>query len=228
MLKNAKEADGTTYYGVYVQDVRDDQLPALHTADEVAAKFDGFLTAARLTELADAGYAPCWRIDAGPPLFRLPDIRRYIRLALCEIQPGVEFPTNIAVFDMESEEHRYDSRKWVGLPPALHMMREHLRHFQPEFYPGCVYFLCLDRRVVYVGRAEYLPKRIIDHRNGTSATIRKKFDAVYYLACPYEDQGTVEGAFIRVLRPPLNRSHKAAAGKDEWEVVETFGLGPFQ
>ncbi len=30
-----------------------------------------------------------------------------------------------------------------------------------------------------------------------------------------------------MLRPPLNRSHKAAAGKDEWEVVETFGLGPF-
>jgi hypothetical protein len=49
---------------------------ALHSLDEAAVKVG--VSAQRLADLADAGFAPHWRIDNGPPLFQVPDLKAWV------------------------------------------------------------------------------------------------------------------------------------------------------
>lgn len=65
---------------------------------------------------------------------------------------------------------------------------------------GVIYFLCKDRKVVYVGRSAKLESRIKSHRK------RKDFDAAYFMWVPLVGLDEIEEACISTLRPKLNKT----------------------
>ena len=90
-------------------------------------------------------------------------------------------------------------------------------------YGPAVYFLCLERGVVYIGQTKFLPQRIEEHmgiRKGkrksgdgfvgnldaTYKTVGKAFDATFFV--PVVERVSrlyVEAALIREVQPPLNQ-----------------------
>lgn len=64
----------------------------------------------------------------------------------------------------------------------------------------CVYFLCHEGRVVYVGQAMNVSVRVADHMND------KLFDQVCYIRVPVNKLLTVEAALIAHLKPVYNKT----------------------
>jgi len=85
-----------------------------------------------------------------------------------------------------------------------------------------IYFLCHRGRVVYVGQAAVVARRINEHIEA------KEFDQVFFLPWPQWDLDQIEGAFIRALSPPLNGNSNGSLlgrgdpAKDE-EILELVG-----
>ena len=65
---------------------------------------------------------------------------------------------------------------------------------------SCVYFLCRNERVVYVGQAENVHQRLVDHMKS------KDFDAVFYLRVPAHKMSKIESALISYLKPEYNKT----------------------
>ena len=77
---------------------------------------------------------------------------------------------------------------------------EILARAQPWPESGCgIYFLIVEGRVMYVGRAVNVIARIAQH-----ATVRK-FDAWSWLVCPRRNLDATERAYINALLPEWNR-----------------------
>jgi hypothetical protein len=51
----------------------------------------------RLTRLADGGYAPHYRIDGGPPLFRIGELKRWGAVNLIQQVGGRDIPAPVRV-----------------------------------------------------------------------------------------------------------------------------------
>jgi hypothetical protein len=72
--------------------------------------------------------------------------------------------------------------------------------FATPFKPACgVYFLVLDKRVVYVGGSINVHSRLAGHIGSG-----KSFDGYYLIPCSREDLRILEAKYILKLRPPLN------------------------
>lgn len=67
----------------------------------------------------------------------------------------------------------------------------------------CIYFLCKNNRVVYVGQSTSLTGRLNQHAN-----TGKDFDEVFYVRCHAEKLDKTEKHYIEKLNPPLNRAGK--------------------
>lgn len=64
----------------------------------------------------------------------------------------------------------------------------------------CIYFLCRDERVVYVGQSENVHQRLVEH-------IRTKvFDSVFYLRVSAHKMSKIESALISYLKPEYNQT----------------------
>lgn len=166
----------------------------LMSADEAGALTG--VGSKRLLELAEAGYAPCVRIDGGDPLFFKKDICLYVNRELTVIQEGKPYP-RMAVMSRSAPSATFEE-----LPEELHPMQEHLRRWGTEFIPPCVYFLCAGKEIIYVGQSVNLATRIGAHY-GEKAGL---FDRVFFLPVPKERLNDVELAFITALSPRLNRT----------------------
>lgn len=69
-----------------------------------------------------------------------------------------------------------------------------------EFSSGsCIYFLCKNRKVVYVGKTINIYQRIISHLSS-----EKVFNHVYYMLIPGDKLSRVEFAIIQYLKPVYN------------------------
>jgi hypothetical protein len=180
------------------------------TAEQVAPRIG--VSASRLLELAELGYAPHVLIDGqGPPLFYRQEIMEWAKVTLWRHSPGKAFPTELLVITDQPLLHA---------PPAAIAMLTPLRQY-PMQPPVCVvYFLVADNEVVYVGQSVYLPGRIEEHRKA------KKFDRVYYIAVPREHLDAVETAFIRQLKPRLNGNGGPASRVDGQQTIAPFLLPP--
>lgn len=66
----------------------------------------------------------------------------------------------------------------------------------------CVYFLVHQGVVVYVGQAENVHHRLIEH------TRKKVFDSVYYMRVPLAKMNKIETALIAALSPIYNQTSK--------------------
>lgn len=72
----------------------------------------------------------------------------------------------------------------------------------PAHFVSAVYFLCKNNKVVYVGQATIVARRVSDHIGV------KDFDTVFYLPVPKDDLTTIELSFIESLYPELNKKKK--------------------
>lgn len=86
---------------------------------------------------------------------------------------------------------------------------------------SCIYFLCKDEKVVYVGQAENVHQRLVEHMRA------KEFDAVFYLRVPAHKMNKIESALISYLKPQYNRTSFSVGNKDislAESVLNTHGL----
>jgi len=72
-----------------------------------------------------------------------------------------------------------------------------------------IYFLCRNEKVVYVGQAENVHGRILDHA-GT-----KNFDSVFYIRVQSNKMNKIESALISYLKPEYNRTSLNGNNKSE-------------
>jgi hypothetical protein len=92
------------------------------------------------------------------------------------------------------------------MPPALADIPGLVKYDGPD---PCVYFLCRDGEVVYVGQTLNIGARVRAHRRGD-----KRFDTVYVLRCAASEMRRMELEFIRQMKPEYNaqgtgRHHQA-------------------
>lgn len=184
-----------------------DKIPTLYTAQEAAARFRE-LTAERLCELAETGYAPHYRIDRGQPLFNMTELKSWVVANLVSRQPGRAIPFNVATVVLPPISDPYEP------PIPIRYIRD-LRTLNNYTIPPGVYFLCLGDEVVYVGQSIRPLARTTQHDD-------KTFDRIYLLPVPVSDLNRVEGAFIRVLRPKLNGVGPVITPDLAQEVVASF------
>lgn len=64
----------------------------------------------------------------------------------------------------------------------------------------CIYFLCRENKVVYVGQAENVHQRLFEHMK------TKLFDAVFYIRVQANKMNKIESALIAHLKPEYNRT----------------------
>jgi hypothetical protein len=64
---------------------------------------------------------------------------------------------------------------------------------------SCIYFLCRNEKVVYIGQAENVHQRLVEHLK------TKNFDTVFYLRVPFNKMDKIESALISYLNPEYNK-----------------------
>lgn len=190
----------------------------LKTAEDIAAKHPA--SAERLTELADAGYAPHFRIEGGPPLFMLGEIGRWLQDNLLERIEGARVPWEIHVWS-----GRQLLASAVNAPPPPLVLSEvpNLLFGGPVHAFSGVYFLCRGDNVVYVGQSVTLSARIGIHSSEKQMR-PKEFDRAYLLPVPREHLNRVEAAFIRALRPEYNGLPPRSDVRDDEEILQQHRL----
>jgi hypothetical protein len=85
----------------------------------------------------------------------------------------------------------------------------------------CIYFLCRENKVVYVGQAENVHQRLVDHMR------TKSFDSVFYLRVPAHKMNKIESALISYLKPEYNKTSLNGNNKTESlaeSVLNVHGL----
>lgn len=73
---------------------------------------------------------------------------------------------------------------------------------------SCIYFLCHNEKVVYVGQAENVHQRLVEHMKS------KIFDSVFYLRVPAHKMNKIESALISYLKPQYNKTSLNSGNKD--------------
>lgn len=165
---------------------------AFLTAAELAPRVG--LTEERVRELADARLMPHWRIDQGPPLFVINEARRWVNDNLRERCDGAPLPTELrVVYDGEPVEKPWE------IPKVLQEVGGLTDISKVAWLRAGIYFLCRGAQVVYIGQSIRVASRV-----GQQLAQGKEFDRAYFLGWPAFDLDRLEGAFIRLLRPPLN------------------------
>ena len=162
----------------------------LKTLDEAANDLGVSLD--RLRMLTDGGYAPHFRIDGGPPLFRISELRRWAGSNLVQQVDGKDIPSPVKV--IVAPEVVKDFRR---VPSGLRQLAG-LCDITDEIMRTGIYFLCRDGAVLYVGQSVNAAARITEHYR------RYEFDTVFFLPWPGDDLNRIEAALIRATRPPLN------------------------
>jgi len=83
---------------------------------------------------------------------------------------------------------------------------------------SCVYFLCKDDRVVYVGKSVNIQSRLQQHLK------EKEFDKVYYIRVSPSQLDTVESALIAMLRPVLNKTNQSLCDNRRLIASQMLGI----
>lgn len=164
------------------------QVGSYKPASQVAKQCN--VTEERLLALADAGIAPHIRIDDGPPLFALGQIKKWVEENLVTRHGGAKMPKEAIVY--------VGSDNLTHCPPMAISGLAGLRELSTHHGVCGVYFLCRRGEVVYVGQSINVHARIYQHQG------IKDFDSVFYICVPPDELDNWEGAFIRLLNPQQN------------------------
>jgi hypothetical protein len=177
-------------------------IASLKTADEVAAKTKGHVSAERLLELARGDFIPHYEIE-GKVLFSLTEALNWLRdNAVIRkegrqlLRPFIELTPLLMIDGQERKEVPFVIK---GLAPWLSPMP--IQSCMHANFPG-IYFLCRDGEVVYVGQSKQVAKRIGCH------LYDKEFDFAFCMRIPESDLDFVEGEIVRHLKPKFNFSKR--------------------
>lgn len=169
---------------------------SLYTADEVSRALGSWLSGERILDLAEHAYMPHYRIDGGPPIFSLKEVKAWIAENLVSQCAGEPLPVVgeiVIVREPPAPIHK---------PPRALRQIEGLRELPMEEIEAGIYFLCTDMDVMYIGQSTSLHGRITEHRY--SEAKKGKWVRVFFLPCLASELNHLEGALIRALAPPLN------------------------
>ena len=196
---------------------------SLRTAEEISMTIKGALSAERVVELAEAGYMPHWRIDKGPPMFKLLEVKDWISANLARRIKGLQLPDEIRITYTGTKPDDplnvpLEIRDIDGLCDITSYV---------DVGPG-VYFLCRDEKVVYIGQSVTPVCRASSHKreisDGSYAN-KKNFNKVFFLPWPESDLDSIEGALIRAIDTEYNRhGPRGAPGEAVKKVVETLNV----
>jgi hypothetical protein len=171
-------------------------MMAFKTPEEAAKSLGNTISAGRLAELAEAGYAPHYLIDGKGPWFKIAELREWFDRNAVQARGGLPMPTRLSLVLDPPQRPAADAPTCLShLDGLLHLDPAHLWH------PG-VYFLCQDDEVVYIGQSVMVPGRVMGHIRQA----KKVFDRerVYYLPVPEGELLRMESEMIRQLEPRYN------------------------
>jgi hypothetical protein len=161
---------------------------SLKTAEEIAPLIN--ISVERLMELADSHFCPHWRVDGGVPLFSLSETKQWAMRNIVKRVEGSEIPFELRVM--------VDPPNAVDAPPSIAEIKN-LRQIPIHEYPPGVYFLVNHQsEIVYIGQSLNPLSRLSEHRK------TKRFNRAYMVPVPSGSLNAVEGALIRLFKPPLN------------------------
>jgi hypothetical protein len=154
-----------------------------------------YLTPEQLTEFADAGLAPHWRVNAGQPLFKIVELKRWVKDNLTLECKGASIKFTVLPIP--------DYSKLQSVAHNAPVSIQHVRPLlpQPPTPQACssgVYFLCLGPDVVYVGESIEVYRRTAQHVE------TKQYDRWYFTPVPRHLLKIVESRFIHLLKPKYN------------------------
>ena len=191
-----------------------------HEVSEKLSKLRIEISPERLSELAECGYMPHWLFCSGgdeQALFRLPDVRRWLRHNdLLEIK-GAPFPKILEVVKIVNSGQ---PARREQVPQAIQSFWTSLRVAPTALISG-VYFLCKGGEVVYVGMSTNLYGRINTHSRDLEQCVDplsitvKDFDSALFLPVPHSELSDVEGRMIRLLKPRYNTRGKQQEPSEE-------------
>jgi hypothetical protein len=173
-----------------ITQITDGWPSSLKTAEDICQGIG--ISAERLIQLADSGYAPHWRIDGGNPLFRIGEVREWLSKNVLQRVNGKALPQQIIV---SVAKDRIDDYR--NVPEGLRQIPG-LVDITGEMRRSGIYFLCDGNELLYIGQSVSVSSRISTHHH------EGKFNRVIFMAWPPDDLNDVEGALIRALNPPLN------------------------
>ncbi len=173
---------------------------ALKGADDVAASI-GDIGPERIVELAEAGYLPHYRIDGGPPKFKIAEVKQWLASNLVSRSNGRSLPDAIRIV--------VAAEKITDRPPSSICNIPNMQQMPRHGYQPGVYFLCKGDDVVYVGQSVSPSSRIAGHCSDRT----KDFDRVYLLPVPQSELDNAEAAFIHHLMPVQQGGLKSGKGK---------------
>ncbi len=174
----------------------------LKTAEEVSAE-TGLISAKRLNDLAEGGFAPHFKIDGGQPMFKIAELKKWLAVNLVQKVEGKPLPETIKIGLQLN-----DLRKLRKLPHAFAEVTN-IYDITGEYNRSGVYILCVNDEVQYIGQAVCVHNRVSSHDKCPS----KHFNQVLFIPWAKDDLDRLEGALIRVLRPPLNGNIKPSGLK---------------
>ena len=180
---------------------------AFKTPEEAAKSLGHTISAQRLIELADAGYAPHYLIDGRGPWFKIAELREWFDHNAVQARGGLPMPTRLSLIVPAASRPASDA-------PASISRLIGLRHIDPAHLlcPG-VYFLCQGDEVVYVGQSVSVPDRVMSHIREARRPAGKTFDPsrIFYVPVPESELLRVESGFIGRLRPRYNGESRRAS-----------------
>lgn len=174
----------------------------LKTASELKSKLGKFLTTPQLIDLANRKIVPhyiltnpfsgeesVWFISSEVDAW----IRRYIR------EVNVIPQTELIFINYNTNECKIESHDIV--PDELSMIKNlcKLPKVKINTPPG-IYFLCNNKKIVYIGKAINVGDRIAEHVRERM----KKFDSVYFVCCHIDQLTSIETACIKFFKPQYN------------------------
>ena len=174
---------------------------SLLSAEEMSEKLKGTLSASRLLELANAGLLPHYDVD-GSVLFGAGETKEWLNHNLVVRRPGRHIGDSLVTVvevTAPAKDHGSIPCELAAIAGALIPLSVQSSESVP--IPG-VYFLCHNKKVVYVGQSAKLPGRVGAHVGD------KTFDTVWFIRIPKSDLDYVEGELIRTLRPKYNFDKK--------------------
>lgn len=126
---------------------------------------------------------------------------------------GINLNYNFHYFDKDLNTAKYD------VPIELSQIKDlfELSIEQINTPPG-IYFLCLDKKIQYIGKSVTISDRVISHIKENV----KQFDKVFYVVCPLNELDSFETALIRYYKPPLNKTYLQNPDENDLLLVKSI------
>lgn len=176
------------------------------------------LTEERLLELTTLQLMPHFMIDKTTPVFDPRDVKNWVAANLLEKASVEAMPLHIQVISNGINEIENDP---FCLPSSIADLAGLVYKVSGAGSPG-VYFLCRERKVVYVGQSQNVYDRIKSHEGNK----KKDFDRAYALPVPNRYLRLIEGAFIRLLQPLYNDKNTPAPDPSfpDEKILQSYGI----